>query len=50
MPDLQAQADLCDRRVALYERMIREGNTVPAEIHQRIEKDRARAAALRATP
>ncbi|MFI9214272.1 hypothetical protein ACIGW7_39855 [Streptomyces sp. NPDC053253] len=50
VPDPQAQADLCDHRVALYERLIREGGTVPTEIHQWIAKDRARAAALRATP
>lgn len=50
VPDPQAQADLCDHRVALYERLIREGGPVPAEIHQWIAKDKARAAALRATP
>ncbi|MFF8289063.1 hypothetical protein ACF068_07515 [Streptomyces sp. NPDC016309] len=50
VPNPQAQADLCGRRVALYERLIREGGTVPAEVHQWIAKDRARATALRATP
>ena len=50
VPDPQAQADLCDRRVELYERLIREGGPVPADVHQWIAKDRARAAALRATP
>ncbi|MEU8526453.1 hypothetical protein AB0C77_12775 [Streptomyces sp. NPDC048629] len=50
VPDPQAQADLCDRRAELYERLIREGGTVPDDIHQWIAKERARAAALRATP
>lgn len=50
VPDPNRQADLCDRRVALYERMIREGDSVPPEIHQWIAQDRARAVALRATP
>ena len=50
VPDPQAQADICDRRVALYERLLREGGVVPPDIHQWIEKERARAAALRATP
>lgn len=50
VPDPHQQADLADRRVALYERMIRDGDVVPPEIHQWIAKDRARAAALRATP
>ncbi|MFF8387777.1 hypothetical protein ACF053_29625 [Streptomyces kanasensis] len=50
VPDPQAQADLCDHRVALYERLILEGGPVPPEVHQWIAKDRARAAALRATP
>ncbi|QDN84396.1 hypothetical protein [Streptomyces sp. RLB3-6] len=50
VPDPRAEADLAERRVALYERLIREGGVVPPEIHQWIEKDRARAAALRATP
>ncbi|MFI2764888.1 hypothetical protein ACH5A3_39670 [Streptomyces echinatus] len=49
VPDPQAQADLADRRVALYERLIREGDA-PPEATQWIAKDRARAAALRATP
>ncbi|GAB2606577.1 hypothetical protein GCM10027168_44290 [Streptomyces capparidis] len=49
VPDPQAQAALCDHRVALYSRLIREGDA-PPEIREWIEKDRARAAALRATP
>jgi hypothetical protein len=49
VPDPRREAELAERRVALYERMIREGEVIPAEIHQWIEKDRARAAALRAT-
>ncbi|MDW8803695.1 hypothetical protein P1P68_02445 [Streptomyces scabiei] len=50
VPDPRAEADVAERRAALYERMLREDTVVPAEIHQWIEKDRARAAALRATP
>ncbi|MER6684601.1 hypothetical protein [Streptomyces olivaceoviridis] len=50
VPDPRAQADVCDRRVALYERMIREDEVVPADIHKWIQRDRARAAELRATP
>ncbi|MFE2684470.1 hypothetical protein [Streptomyces mirabilis] len=49
VPDPQAQADVCERRVALYERLIREGDA-PPQAREWIEKDRARAAALRATP
>ncbi|MFE0351452.1 hypothetical protein [Streptomyces griseoluteus] len=29
MPDPQAQADVCERRVALYERLIRDGDVPP---------------------
>ncbi|MBP5942607.1 hypothetical protein [Streptomyces acidiscabies] len=50
VPDPRAEADMCERRVALYERMIREGEAVPADVHTWIERDRARAAELRATP
>ncbi|MEV0982337.1 hypothetical protein [Streptomyces sp. NPDC049915] len=49
VPDPQAQADVCERRVALYERLSREGDA-PPEAAEWIAKDRARAAALRATP
>ncbi|WP_435613466.1 hypothetical protein [Streptomyces sp. bgisy159] len=40
----------CERRVALYERMIREDEVVPADVHKWIARDRARAADPRATP
>ncbi|MFJ8351300.1 helix-turn-helix domain-containing protein [Streptomyces sp. NPDC094153] len=50
VPDPRAEADMCERRVALYERLIRENEAVPADVHKWIERDRARAAALRATP
>ncbi|MFK8851365.1 hypothetical protein [Streptomyces sp. Ac-502] len=50
VPAPRVEADLCERRVALYERMIREGDVVPADIHKWIQRDRARAADLRATP
>lgn len=49
VPDPKAQADVADHRVALYERLIREGDA-PPEAPEWIAKDRARAAALRATP
>ncbi|MFB6755465.1 hypothetical protein ACFCX6_31635 [Streptomyces sp. NPDC056353] len=50
VPDPRAEADMCERRVALYERMIREDEVVPADVHKWIQRDRARAAELRATP
>ncbi|MEV5348911.1 hypothetical protein [Streptomyces achromogenes] len=50
VPDPRAEAAMCERRVALYERMIREGGVVPADVHKWIARDRARAAELRATP
>ncbi|MFD4412471.1 hypothetical protein [Streptomyces sp. NPDC058475] len=50
VPDPRAEADVAERRATLYERMLREDVVVPAEIHRWIEEDRARAAALRATP
>ncbi|MEU2717790.1 hypothetical protein [Streptomyces sp. NPDC007205] len=50
VPDPRAEADMCERRVALYERMIREGEAVPADVRKWIQRDRARAAELRATP
>ncbi|MEU6965020.1 hypothetical protein [Streptomyces chrestomyceticus] len=49
VPGPQAQADLAERRAALYERLVREGDA-PPEAHQWIAKDRARATALRNTP
>ena len=49
VPDPHRQADVADRRAVLYERLIREGDA-PPEAREWIEKDRARAAALRATP
>ncbi|MET7816101.1 hypothetical protein ABZT26_35340 [Streptomyces sp. NPDC005395] len=50
-PDPRREADVCERRAALYERMLREETAVPeATIREWIEKDRARAAVLRATP
>ncbi|MEU7206102.1 hypothetical protein [Streptomyces sp. NPDC045470] len=49
VPGPQAQADLAERRAALHERLVREGDA-PPEAHQWIAKDRARATALRNTP
>ncbi|MEW2253362.1 hypothetical protein AB0907_39375 [Streptomyces sp. NPDC006975] len=49
VPDPQAQAEVCERRVALYEQLIREGDA-PPQATQWIAEDRVRAAALRATP
>ncbi|MGW3910529.1 hypothetical protein ACWEBX_03240 [Streptomyces sp. NPDC005070] len=49
VPDPQAQADVCERRAALYERLVREGAAPPAA-PEWAKAERARAAALRATP
>ncbi|MFD4319025.1 hypothetical protein [Streptomyces sp. NPDC058548] len=50
VPDLQAEADLWDLRVALQERMLRESkgeDDLPNGFHQSLASDRARAKALR---
>lgn len=49
VPDPQAQADIAEKRVALYERLRREGDA-PPEVNDWIAKERARAQALRNTP
>ncbi|MET8855541.1 hypothetical protein [Streptomyces sp. NPDC004579] len=49
VPDPQAQADVSERLAALYERLVREGAAPPAA-PQWAKEERARAAALRATP
>ncbi|MER8237386.1 hypothetical protein [Streptomyces sp. NPDC094049] len=49
VPDPHRQADAADRHADLLERLIREGNA-PAEAHDWIIRDRARAQALRQIP
>ncbi|WP_234438637.1 transposase [Streptomyces sp. NRRL S-340] len=36
--DPRAEADMCERRVVLYERMIREDEAVPADVHKWIRR------------